>query len=57
VTSDVEEVVDVSDRVLVISDGRLVAELSGDQLTQASVVAAAAGASATAGAPGPGAVA
>jgi ABC-type sugar transport system ATPase subunit len=45
VTSDVEEVVDVSDRVLVIRDGRLVAELSGDELTQRSVVAAAAAAS------------
>jgi ABC-type sugar transport system ATPase subunit len=43
VTSDVEEAVDISDRVLVIRNGRLVAELSGDRLSQASVVAAAAG--------------
>ena len=43
VTSDVEEAVDVSDRVLVIRNGRLVAELTGDRLSQASVVAAAAG--------------
>ncbi len=43
VTSDVEEAVDISDRVLVIRNGRLVAELAGDRLSQSSVVAAAAG--------------
>ncbi|MGH3252466.1 MAG: sugar ABC transporter ATP-binding protein [Trebonia sp.] len=43
VTSDVEEAVDISDRVLVIRNGRLVAEITGDQLSQDRVVAAAAG--------------
>lgn len=38
VTSDVEEVVDVSDRVVVIRDGRVVAELVGDAITQDNAV-------------------
>jgi ABC-type sugar transport system ATPase subunit len=38
VTSDVEEVVDVSDRVLVVRDGCIVAELVGDNLTQDQAV-------------------
>ncbi|MCX6400416.1 MAG: sugar ABC transporter ATP-binding protein [Propionibacteriales bacterium] len=38
VTSDVEEVVDVSDRVLVIRDGRIVGELIGDHITQDNAV-------------------
>lgn len=38
VTSDVEEVVEVSDRVLVIRDGRLVAELTASEITQDNAV-------------------
>ncbi|KRB78481.1 hypothetical protein ASE01_04250 [Nocardioides sp. Root190] len=38
VTSDVEEVVDVSDRVLVIRDGRIVGELIGEHITQDNAV-------------------
>ncbi|GAA3671363.1 sugar ABC transporter ATP-binding protein [Nocardioides ginsengisoli] len=38
ITSDVEEVVDVSDRVLVIRNGRIVAELVGAAITQDNAV-------------------
>jgi ABC-type sugar transport system ATPase subunit len=39
VTSDVEEVVTVSDRVIVMRDGVAVAELSGDDITQQNALA------------------
>ena len=42
-SSDVEEIVNVSDRVLVMRDGRLVGELAGTQLTEANTIAVAAG--------------
>lgn len=38
VSSDVEEVVEISDRLLVIRDGRIVAELTGAALTQTNAV-------------------
>ncbi|MFC9360414.1 sugar ABC transporter ATP-binding protein [Rhodococcus sp. NPDC057014] len=38
ITSDVEEAVDVSDRLLVIRNGTLVAELGGDAITQEQVI-------------------
>jgi ribose transport system ATP-binding protein len=44
VTSDVEEAVVVSDRLLVMREGRIVAELSGDERTQSRALHAAAGA-------------
>ena len=40
-TSDVEEAVSVSDRLLVMRDGRVVTELSGDQKTQGRALAVA----------------
>jgi ribose transport system ATP-binding protein len=43
VTSDVEEVVLVSDRVLVMREGRLVGELTGSSISQARALALAAG--------------
>lgn len=43
VTSDVEEVVLVSDRILVMRDGRLVGELTGSSISQARALALAAG--------------
>ena len=39
ITTDVEEVVDVSDRVVVIREGAVVGELTGTELTQAAVIA------------------
>ena len=42
-TSDIEELLALSDRVLVLHAGRLVAELDGSSLTRAAVVAAAFG--------------
>ena len=42
VTSDVEEVVLVSDRILVMRDGRLVGELTGSSISQARALALAA---------------
>jgi len=38
VSSDVEEIVEISDRLLVIRDGRIVAELTGPALTQTNAV-------------------
>jgi ribose transport system ATP-binding protein len=43
VTSDVEEAVLVSDRILVMRDGRLVGELTGSSISQARALALAAG--------------
>ena len=43
VTSDLEEAVTVSDRLLVMREGRIVGELSGASLTQANAIALAAG--------------
>jgi ribose transport system ATP-binding protein len=43
VTSDVEEVVLVSDRILVMRDGRLVGELTGSSISQVRALALAAG--------------
>ncbi len=39
ISTDVEEVVNVSDRVIVIRDGLVVGELTGDELTQTAVIA------------------
>jgi ribose transport system ATP-binding protein len=39
VTSDIEEAVTVSDRLLVMRDGRIVGELSGSDMTQANALA------------------
>lgn len=43
VTSDVEEAVDLTDRLLVIRDGSIVNELTGERKTQSAVLQAAAG--------------
>ena len=43
ISSDLPEVVGMSDRVLVMNRGRLVAELSGESQTQREVLQAAAG--------------
>jgi len=43
VTSDIEEAVSVSDRLLVMRDGRIVGELSGREMTQAGALALATG--------------
>ena len=43
-SSDVEDLVAVSNRVLVLRDGRIVQELSGDQLTTGAIVSATEGA-------------
>jgi ABC-type sugar transport system ATPase subunit len=43
VTSDVEEAVTVSDRLLIMRDGRVVGELNGVAKTQANAIALAAG--------------
>lgn len=37
-TTDIEEVVDVSDRVIVLREGQIANELSGDELTEANVL-------------------
>lgn len=42
-TSDYEELIGLCDRVLILFEGRLVAELSGDMLTQEKVIAASLG--------------
>lgn len=42
ITSDLEEAVAVSDRLLVLRDGRLAGELAGNQKTQAAAIALAA---------------
>jgi ribose transport system ATP-binding protein len=46
VSSDLEEVVDLCDRVLVLVDGQVVAELVGDQITERALAAGLAGGSA-----------
>ena len=46
VTSDLEEAVAVSDRLLVMREGRIVGELSSANRTQANAIALAAGSSA-----------
>lgn len=43
VTSDVEEAVALSDRLVVMREGRIVAELQGGELTQANAIRSAAG--------------
>ena len=43
VTSDYEEAVQVADRAYVMSKGRVVAELTGDEITTGRLLAAAGG--------------
>jgi simple sugar transport system ATP-binding protein/ribose transport system ATP-binding protein len=43
ISSDVEEILGLAHRVLVIRAGRIVAELTGDDMTEAKVLAAAFG--------------
>jgi ABC-type sugar transport system ATPase subunit len=43
VSSDMQEVMTISDRILVMSQGRISGELSGDRVTQAQLLSAAAG--------------
>jgi ABC-type sugar transport system ATPase subunit len=51
ITSDIEEAVELSDRLIVIRDGRIAEELNGDRLTQSEAAAAAGGALAASGVP------
>jgi simple sugar transport system ATP-binding protein/ribose transport system ATP-binding protein len=51
ISSDVEEVLGLAHRVLVMRQGRVAAELSGEQLTEAAILAAAFGAPDTSGQP------
>jgi rhamnose transport system ATP-binding protein len=44
VSSDIEEVVQLADRVLVMRRGRLAAELAGSEMTERAILAAASGA-------------
>ena len=49
ISSDVEEVLGLAHRVLVMRQGRVAAELTGEQLTEAAILAAALGAADTSG--------
>jgi rhamnose transport system ATP-binding protein len=49
ISSDVEEILGLAHRVLVMRQGRIAAELAGEQLTEAAILAAAFGAGARSG--------